>query len=79
MKVAQNFPEQCRFGLETLGEIYRNDELIREQGMSPEQRLGFHQTRSSPVMEKLHAWLTAQLEEKKAEPNSGRDRRSPSY
>jgi hypothetical protein len=38
--------------------------------MSPEQRLGFHQTRSGPVMEKLHAWLTAQLEEKKAEPNS---------
>jgi len=36
VKVAQNFPEQCRFVLETLGEIYRNDELIREQGMSPE-------------------------------------------
>jgi hypothetical protein len=57
--------------LETLGEIYHNDDLTREQGMSPEQRLGFHQARSGPVMEKLHAWLTAQLEEKKAEPNSG--------
>ena len=33
--------------------------------MSPEQRLGFHQARSGPVMEKLHAWLTAQLEERK--------------
>ena len=71
VKVAQNFPEQCRFVLETLGEIYHNDELTREQGMSPEQRLGFHQACSGPVMEKLHAWLTAQLEEKKAEPNSG--------
>lgn len=71
MKVAQNFPEPCRFVLETLAEIYHNDELTREQGMTPEQRLGFHQTRSAPVMEELHAWLTAQLQEKKTEPNSG--------
>jgi hypothetical protein len=27
--------------------------------------------RSGPVMEELHVWLTAQLQEKKAEPNSG--------
>ncbi len=55
----------------TLGEIYHNDELTRDQGMSPEQRLGFHQARSGPVMEKLQVWLTAQLQEKKTEPNSG--------
>jgi Transposase IS66 family len=71
VKVAQNFPEQCRFVLETLAEIYHNDELTRDQGMSPEQRLGFHQTRSAPVMEELQVWLTAQLQEKKTEPNSG--------
>jgi transposase len=71
VKVTQNFPEQCRFVLESLAEIYHNDELTREQGMSPGQRLGFHQARSGPVMEELHAWLTAQLLEKKAEPNSG--------
>ena len=47
VKVAQNFPEQCQFVLETLAEIYHNDELTRDQGMSPEQRLGFHQTRSA--------------------------------
>jgi hypothetical protein len=71
VKVAQNFPEQCQFVLETLAEIYHNDELTREQAMSPEQRLGFHQARSGPVMEELHVWLTAQFQEKKAEPNSG--------
>ena len=71
VKVAQNFPNQCQFVLETLAEIYHNDELAREQGMSAEQRLAFHQTRSGPVMEGLHAWLTAQFEEKKVEPNSG--------
>jgi transposase len=71
VKVAQNFPEECRFVLETLAEIYHNDELAQEQGMSPEQRLGFHQTRSGPAMEELHGWLRAQLQEKKVEPNSG--------
>ena len=34
------------------------------------QRLGFHQTRNGPVMEKLQVWLIAQLQEKKTEPNS---------
>jgi len=71
VKVAQNFPDECRFVLETLAEIYHNDELSQEQRMSPEERLGFHQARSGPVMEALLAWLTAQLQEKKVEPNSG--------
>jgi len=31
----------------------------------------FHQQHSGPVMDQLHQWLTAQLEEKKVEPNSG--------
>jgi len=71
VEVAPNFPSECRYVLEALGEIYHHDELAREQGMTPEQRLYFHQAHSRPVMEKLHAWLTAQLEEKRVEPNSG--------
>lgn len=39
--------------------------------MTPEERLRFHQVHSGPVMEKLHACLTAQLEENRVEPNSG--------
>ena len=30
-----------------------------------------HQEHSQPVMEKLHAWLQAQFDEKRVEPNSG--------
>ncbi len=71
VEVASNFPSECRYVLEALGEIYHHDELAREQGLTPEQRLYLHQTHSGPVMEKLHAWLTAQLEEKRVEPNSG--------
>ena len=57
--------------MESLGEVYGNDEVARVQGMSSEQRLHFHQEHSGPVMEKLHAWLTAQFDERKVEPNSG--------
>ena len=71
VKVIQNFPEECRYVLESLAEIYHNDELARKQNLSAKERLSFHQAHSGPVMDKLHAWLRAQFEEKKVEPNSG--------
>jgi len=57
--------------LETLGEVYGYDEVAREQNMSAEERLRFHQEHSGPVMEKLRTWCRAQFEERKVEPNSG--------
>ena len=57
--------------LETLGEVYGYDAQAREQGMSAEARLHFHQEHSRPVMDALRAWLEAQFAEKKVEPNSG--------
>ncbi|HYV30786.1 MAG TPA: IS66 family transposase [Candidatus Binatia bacterium] len=71
VEVAPNFPSECRYVLEALGEIYHYEELVREQGMTPEERLRFHQAHSGPVMEALQGWLTEQLEGKKVEPNSG--------
>ena len=71
VKVTPNFPDQCRFVLETLGEVYGYDEQARAQGLSAEERLHFHQQHSGPVMEKLQAWLHAQFDERKVEPNSG--------
>jgi transposase len=71
VQVTPNFPEACRFVLETLGEVYANDAMAQEQGPSPEERLRFHQAQSGPVMDGLQLWLKAQFEEKKVEPNSG--------
>jgi transposase len=71
VKVTANFPEPCRFVLETFREIYRYDAVTREQGMSAEERLAFHREHSKPVMDKLHAWLQAQFQERIVEPNSG--------
>lgn len=71
VEVAQNFPQECRYVLETLGEVYKYDAEARAQGLPPEERLRFHQQRSQPVMDRLHDWLQAQLAERKTEPNSG--------
>jgi hypothetical protein len=69
--VVDNFPEECRYVLEKLGGVYHYDALAREQGLSPEDRLLFHQEHSGPLMKDLHEWMEAQLEEHKTEPNSG--------
>lgn len=69
--VAVNFPDECLSVLKILQDVYTNDALAKNQGMSPEQRLEFHQANSGPRMDELKAWLTAQIEERKAEPNSG--------
>src|ERR1039457_7426124 len=66
-----SFPDECRFVLETLGEVYVHDDQTRTQCLSPEQRLHFHQEHSGPVMEKLKIWCGAQFAERKVEPNSG--------
>ena len=69
--VVPNFPEPCRYVLESLGKVYGYDAQAEERSLSPEERLRFHQEHSGPIMDELHAWLRAQIEEKKVEPNSG--------
>lgn len=69
VEVADDFPDECRYLLETLREVYKNDALA--QSMSGEQRLRFHQTESGPLMDKLQGWLHEQIEQHKVEPNSG--------
>ncbi len=50
VEVAENFPEECRYVLETLGSIWHHDALARERKLSPEERLRLHQEQSSPLM-----------------------------
>ena len=68
--VANDFPKECLYVLETLGEVYHYDAITSEKGMTPKQRLHFHQNNSSPLMKHLHCWLNEQLDDKKVEPNS---------
>jgi transposase len=71
IEVAANFPDECRYVLEMLGQVYGHDADARERGLTPDERLRLHQERSGPVMDQLHRWLEAQFVEHKTEPNSG--------
>ena len=70
VEVADRFPEECRYVLESLSVVYRNDAIARQRKLSPSARRHFHQAQSGPVMGELHAWLHRQLDDRLVEPNS---------
>jgi hypothetical protein len=69
--VAGSFPAECLQVLEILKDVYHNDAIAKGRGMSPEERLRFHQAQSGPRMAELQAWMEAQITQRKVEPNSG--------
>ena len=71
MDVVSSFPEQCRQVIQSLGEVYHYEAQAKERHLSDAQRLGFHQEHSQPVLERLHQWMSQQIEQKNVEPNSG--------
>lgn len=68
--IKSSFPEQCRYVIERIGEVYRVDDLAKERKLSAEDRLLLHQEKSGPVMDSLRRWLVEQLLEGIEEPNS---------
>lgn len=69
--VVKSFPSECRYVLETLRGVFHFDVLAKEQGLTPQERLLFHQQNSRPLMDSLHQWCKQQFEERNVEPNSG--------
>ena len=71
VEVAESFPTECRFVLETLKEVYKNEAVAKKRNLSPQERLRFHQKQSGRVMGRLKGWLNQQLRQRLVEPNSG--------
>ena len=71
VEVAENFPDECRFVLETLKGVYKNEAVAKKRNLSPQERLQFHQKQSGRLMGKLKGWLNRQLRQRLVEPNSG--------
>jgi transposase len=69
--LVNDFPEECRFVLETLREVYLTDAVAKQQRLSPAERLALHQRDSGPRMKQLEDWLEEQFTQRKVEPNSG--------
>ena len=65
-----NFPQECTYVLETLEQVYINDAVTKQQKMTADQRLQYHQEKSAPLMDDLEDWLQQQFDDIKVEPNS---------
>jgi hypothetical protein len=71
VEVEESFPQECRHVLESLAEVYGHESHCKEKGLTPEERLLFHQQQSGPVMQSLKLWMQEQFALKNVEPNSG--------
>lgn len=64
------FPVECTYVIEQLAPVYKNDAKAKEDGMTEDQRLVFHQTHSAPIMDRLKTWMQEQFDQRTVEPNS---------
>ena len=53
-----------------LKQVFDHDDHARDQQMSPEARLVYHQAYSRPLMDELKNWLDKQCDDRLVEPNS---------
>lgn len=70
-ELVDRFPDDCAQVIEKLGKVYHHDAIVKEQGLSDQDRLLYHQQHSGPVMSELESWCRKQIDEEIVEPNSG--------
>jgi transposase len=68
LEVEELEPVACKVVLDAISEVYRYE--AETKGMSQEERLRYHQSKSGPVMEKMKEWIELQFNERLVEPNS---------
>jgi len=68
--VESYFPEECAMVIRSFALIYKHDKESKEQKLSDEERLLYHQEHSKPVMDQLKTWAETQINERLVEPNS---------
>jgi hypothetical protein len=68
--IEEVFPSECRVVLDVIKQVFDHDDEARDQQLSPEARLAYHQEYSGPLMDELKQWLQNQVDEHLVEPNS---------
>jgi len=66
-----DFPAEVRRVLQDIKKVYQYEETTQKEGMTPEQRLAYHQEHSKPVLDALKLWFEELQRQKLVEPNSG--------
>jgi transposase len=57
--------------LDIFVDVYKAEAETQKLGLSPAERLAYHQAHSGPRMQDLEQWITMQFAERRVEPNSG--------
>ena len=68
--IKAKFPDEYALVGEAYKHIFENDDTAREQKMTPQQRLEFHQQHSRKWMEKIRQWCADKLQDRSVEPRS---------
>ncbi len=63
-------PPECQVVLDVSRQGFDHDEHARQEQLSPEVRLAYHQAQSQPLMDGLKRWRATQLDAHLVEPNS---------
>jgi hypothetical protein len=66
----EQFPHECQVVLDVIRQVFDHDEHARQEQLSPEARLAYHQAQSQRLMDELKRWLDQQIEDHLVEPNS---------
>jgi hypothetical protein len=64
------FPHECQVVLDVIRQVFDHDEQARQDQLSPEARLAYHQAQSQPLMDELKQWLDTQRDDHLVEPTS---------
>jgi hypothetical protein len=70
VEIVGDFPQECRFVIETLRVVFHNEAVARRQGLGPQERLELHRRESLRPMAALRLWTYRQIKERRVEPNS---------
>jgi hypothetical protein len=64
------FPAESAVVVNALKDVFDHDEYTRAQQMTAQERLGYHQRKSGPIMKQLKRWLARQTAQRLVESNS---------
>lgn len=69
-ELAEVFPAESAVVVDAFKSVYEHEEEARDQQLSAQERLRYHQTYSEPILTTLKTWLEQQTEQRLVEPNS---------
>jgi len=70
-ELLDDFKIQCGFVIECIADVYRHEAFCKNNNLSADERLLYHQQHSQPVMDALWVWLNNQWQHHSVEHNSG--------